>query len=158
MSWKKDSYYLLRSIELAEEALELGSEPFGAVLVDKEGNIIMEQRNETKEKGETAHAEKELAVKASLEYDKEFLWECTLICNVEPCAMCAGTIYWSNIGSVKYALAEKELSKMLGGHAMDLPVRDLIAKTSKNVAIEGPFEEVEIEARKVLDKWISKIK
>ena len=100
--------YLKRAIELSVKSRESGNTPFAALLVDKDGNIIMEQmNNEITEHKCTGHAETQLVERASHAYSKEFLWDCTLYTTAEPCAMCSGAIYWGNIGHVVYAMTEK---------------------------------------------------
>ena len=89
--YQSHEFYLRRAIEISKEAREAGNTPFGALLVNKEGEIIMEQGNiEITEKICTGHAEATLAARASHEYSREFLWDCTLYTTAEPCAMCAG--------------------------------------------------------------------
>lgn len=105
--YQSHEFYLRRAIEISKEAREAGNTPFGALLVNKEGEIIMEQGNiEITEKICTGHAEATLAARASHEYSREFLWDCTLYTTAEPCAMCAGAIYWANIGRVVYGMTE----------------------------------------------------
>ncbi len=88
--------YLKRAIELSVKSRESGNTPFAALLVDKDGNIIMEQmNNEITEHKCTGHAETQLVERASHAYSKEFLWDCTLYTTAEPCAMCSGAIYWA---------------------------------------------------------------
>lgn len=53
------------------------------------------------------HAESTLARIAATNYPADYLWQCTLYTAVEPCCMCAGTIYWANIGRVVYGILEK---------------------------------------------------
>lgn len=154
MSKKSHEFYLERAIEVSKEARESGNTPFGAILVDKEGNIIMEQGNiEITAKKCTGHAEASLAERASHEYSKEFLWDCTLYTTAEPCCMCAGAIYWANIGTVAYAMTEKRLLELTGSDeqnpTFDLPCRDVFSKGQKNITVIGPFPELEAKAAKV---------
>ena len=80
-------YYLERCIEVSKHSREAGNTPFGALLVDAEGNILMEQENvEISTHKATGHAETQLIERASMEYSKEFLWNCTLYNNSR--AMC----------------------------------------------------------------------
>ncbi len=77
------------------------------------------------------------------------LWRCTLVTTVEPCAMCAGTIYWAHIGRVVYGLSERALLEHTGAHpqnpTLDLPCREVFARGHKAVQVIGPVREVEDE-------------
>lgn len=154
MAYKDHSHYLRRAIEISKESREGGNTPFGAVLVDENGEIIMEQGNvELSENKCTGHAEIMLVEKASKEYSKDFLWTTTLYTTAEPCAMCAGAIYWGNIGRVVYGMTERRLLELTGSHeqnpTFDLPCRDVFSKGQKDIEVIGPIEEVEKEAAKV---------
>ena len=97
--------YLQLAISLSYKSRESGNTPFAAILVDKEGNVLLEQMNvEITEHKCTGHAETQLAERASKLYDRDFLWDCTLYTTAEPCSMCSGAIYWANIGHVVYAM------------------------------------------------------
>lgn len=146
--------YLKRAIEVSREARVKGNTPFGAVLVDSLGEILMEQGNvEFTEHRCTGHAETSLAERASKEFSKEFLWNCTLYTTAEPCAMCSGAIYWANIGCVVYAMEERTLLKLTGSNELnptfDLPCREIFAKGQKNIKVIGPFDELAVEAAEV---------
>ena len=147
-------YYLRKAIEVSKQARANGNTPFGAVLVDAEGNIIEEQGNvEITEHKCTGHAEAMLAEKASQKYPKDFLWNCTLYTTVEPCAMCTGAIYCGNIGTIVYGMTERELLKMTGNHdqnpTFDLPCREVLKAGQKDITVIGPFPEVAQEAAAV---------
>lgn len=154
MSKKTHEEYLARAIEVSRMARAEGNTPFGALLVDGDGNIVMEQGNiEISAKRCTGHAEATLADRASHEYSKDFLWDCTLYTTAEPCAMCAGAIYWANIGTVAYAMTERRLLELTGSNdqnpTFDLPCRDVFSKGQKDIKVVGPFPSLEEEAAKV---------
>ncbi|MEG2733616.1 MAG: nucleoside deaminase, partial [Clostridium sp.] len=94
-----------------------------------------------------------LAARASHEFAKDYLWDCTLYTTAEPCAMCAGAIYWANIGRVVYGMTERRLLELTGSNeqnpTFDLPCREVFAKGQKQITVVGPIEEVEVEAAKV---------
>lgn len=148
---KKDHlYYLQRCIEVSQSSRDNGNTPFGAILVDDNGDILLEQENvEISEKRCTGHAETALMEKASHLYSHEFLWSCTLYTTFEPCAMCAGAMYWGNVGTVVYATTEEVLLKLTGDHeqnpTFDLPCRDIFSKGQKSIKVIGPFPEIEKE-------------
>ena len=144
---KNHLIYLKRTIELSISAVAHGNTPFGALLVDKDGNIILEQENiEITEKDCTGHAETALVREASKLYSKEFLKNCTLYSSVEPCAMCSGAIYWGNIGKLVYGIPEKKLLSLTGNNkqnpTLDIPCRKIFENGQKNIEIEGPVEEL----------------
>lgn len=154
MAYQNHIDYLKRAIEISKTARANGNTPFGALLVDKDGNIIMEQGNiEITDNICTGHAEATLAARASHEYSKDFLWNCTLYTTAEPCAMCSGAIYWANIGRVVYGMTERRLLQLTGSNeqnpTFDLPCRDVFSKGQKEITILGPFPEIEEEAAKV---------
>ncbi|NJR20228.1 MAG: nucleoside deaminase [Hyphomonadaceae bacterium] len=76
------------------------------------------------------HAEAVLAREAAKRFAPEYLWQCTLVTTVEPCAMCAGTQYWAHIGRLVYGLSERDLLALTGNHAenptLDLPCREVV--------------------------------
>ncbi|ALS02817.1 CMP deaminase [Enterococcus silesiacus] len=139
---------LNRCVEISRNAREHGNTPFGALLADKEGTILLEQENiEITENICTGHAETTLAAQASQQYSKEFLWECLLYTTAEPCAMCTGAIYWGNIGTIVYAMTEKRLLELTGDNeqnpTFDLPSKEIVSHGQKDIQIIGPFPEVE---------------
>ena len=91
----EDEKLLRLSFNVAKRARESGDHPFGSILADADGNVLIEQGNGyTSEGGDrTAHAERILASRAAKKYDVAFLASCTLYTSAEPCAMCSGAIY-----------------------------------------------------------------
>ena len=152
--YESHEYYLRRAIEVSKQSRAAGNTPFGALLVDAEGNILMEQQNiEITEHICTGHAETTLAARASQAYSREFLSHCTLYTTAEPCAMCAGAIYWANIGRVGYGMTERRLLQLTGSNeqnpTFDLPCREVFARGQRHIEVIGPIPEVEEEAAAV---------
>lgn len=145
---------LQRVIEICYEAREKGNNPFGCLLADEEGNILMEQGNEEVSlHGDcTAHAEALLMRKASQKYSKDEMAKLTMYNCAEPCAMCAGAMYWGNLGRLVYIGRESELKKATGDDprnpTLNLPARAVIASGQKSMAIIGPILEMEPEFMK----------
>jgi tRNA(Arg) A34 adenosine deaminase TadA len=136
---------LRRAFVVARQARERGDHPFGAILVGPDGKVLLEQGNGFSSEGRdmTAHAERLIASRASRDFDAAFLARCTLYSSAEPCAMCAGAIYWAGIGRVVYGQAEKNLKAMTGAHSenptLDLPCRVVFAAGQRPVEIIGPL-------------------
>ena len=132
--------------DVASQWMQFGHHPFGAVLLASDNvQILMQQGN----LGVVRHAETELARRAAEAYSPEFLWQCTLVTTMEPCAMCAGTIYWANIGTVVYGASEETLRKLTGTSAMNptmnLPCKNVFDSGIKDIKLIGPVPEMEDE-------------
>lgn len=149
-----DLLHLRQTIVLAAEARAGGNHPFGALLTDNRGHMLVEARNSVVTAADpTGHTETNLVrlagpLAARQQID---LSTCTLYTSTEPCAMCSGAIYWSGIGRVVYALAEEDLLAMTGGDHPDnptlaLPCRQVFAAGSRSVVVEGPALEAEARA------------
>ena len=139
---------LRRVIEICAEAKARGDHPFGCLLADREGNILMEQGNEEVTRGGdcTSHAETLLMRKASQVYDKEKMADLTMYNCADSCAMCTGAMYWGNLGRMVYICPEATLKEMTGDDmrnpTLNLPSVVVIASGQKPMEIVGPFPEL----------------
>lgn len=146
---KQDLFLLRRAIELAREARNDGRHPFGSVIVNEHGKIIVEARNNAvRPKGDpTQHAEMVACGEAARLLPETDLARCTLYTSTEPCAMCAGAIYWTGIGRVVYALPETSLLRYTGADkenpTLQLPCREVFAHGQKPIHVSGPLLEEE---------------
>jgi tRNA(Arg) A34 adenosine deaminase TadA len=143
-----DRYYLRLAIQQAKEARKKGNHPFGAVLVDNNGNVLLYAQNSVNtERDVTGHAETNLMRQASKGYSREFLRSCTMYTSTEPCAMCSGATYWAGVGRVVYGLSEAVLYQMTGENpenlTMRLPCREVFARGQQEVVVIGPLLEDE---------------
>jgi tRNA(Arg) A34 adenosine deaminase TadA len=140
--------HLRRAIRVASDARAHGNHPFGAVLVAPDGSVVLEAENTvTTESDVTNHAETNLVRAASRSIPQEQLRDHTLVTSCEPCAMCAGAIYWSGIGTVVYGLSESGLLALTGNHpdnpTLSHPCRLVFADGSREIAVVGPLLEDE---------------
>lgn len=138
--------HLRRANAVASQAMGCGHHPFGAILVGPDHEtVLLEQGN----LGPVNHAEAVLARTADTLFPPEYLWSCTLYTTVEPCAMCAGTLYWANIGRLVFGMEESRLLAFTGDNpenpTLDLPCRILFAHGQKAIAVTGPVPEAEAE-------------
>jgi tRNA(Arg) A34 adenosine deaminase TadA len=146
---EQDLIFLRRAIELAREARDMGRHPFGSLIVNPQGQVIVSARNNAvRPNGEpTQHAERLACSEAASLLPESELAKCTLYTSTEPCAMCAGAIYWVGIGRVVFALAETGLLKYTGSAeenpTLDLSCREVFARGQKPIAVAGPFLEEE---------------
>jgi tRNA(Arg) A34 adenosine deaminase TadA len=145
------AFHLRRAFDVARRARLHGNHPFGAILVSPEGQVLIECENGyLPARDMTAHAERLLASEASRAHDPGFLAACTIYASAEPCAMCAGAIYWSGIGRVVFGLSERRLKAATGNHAenptLALPCRTVFAAGQRAVEVIGPMLEDEAAA------------
>jgi tRNA(Arg) A34 adenosine deaminase TadA len=153
-----DEALLRQAFDVARRSRAGGDHPFGSVIADGEGRLLMEQGNGyTSEGGDrTAHAERLIASRAARAYDLKFLARCTLYTSAEPCAMCAGAIYWAGIGRVVYGQTEKALKAQTGAHeenpTLDLPCAIVFAAGQRPTEVVGPMLEDEA-AKLQADFW-----
>lgn len=104
---------LRRAIELSDQARRNGNDPFGALLADEDGNILLEAENSAvSDRTTTAHAEMNLVSDASQRFTPDELSKLTLYSSCEPCAMCAGAIFFTGIRRIMYALSGDALAKL----------------------------------------------
>jgi tRNA(Arg) A34 adenosine deaminase TadA len=136
---------LLEAVATAAASRAAGHHPFGALLADGDGTVLLSAQNTvTTGPDATGHAETNLVRLASGTYDEERLATTTMYTSTEPCAMCAGAVYWSGIGRVVYAVSEIELYEMTGADPRNrtllLPCREVFARGSRTVEVVGPVE------------------
>ena len=149
-----DIAHLRRCIELAREARQVGDDPFGSLLVGPTGAVEAEERNAVATlRDVTAHPELMLARWASQNLGA---WEraaSTMYTSCEHCAMCAGAHHWAGIGRLVFALSGEQLIAMLppGLPELRLSSREVFARGSNPVTVEGPCPELEAEARALFE-------
>ena len=142
-----DLRLLRATIAVAQRAREHGNHPFGAILVDGGGNILLEAENTVVTGTDaTGHAETNLIRLASGQFEPDFLAQCTLYSSAEPCPMCAGAIFWGNIRRVVYGLSQEGLYALIGEgeeDALRLSCRDVLRQGGKSIEVQGPLLEEE---------------
>lgn len=144
---KKQTIDAIRaSNAVAKEWKAFGHHPFGAVLLGPDNvEIVMKQGNLSV----VRHAETELSRRAAEAFSPEYLSRCSLVTTMEPCAMCAGTIYWANIGRVVYGSTEVSLKKLTGtsemNPTMNVPCKVVFDSGQKPIEVIGPVPEMEEE-------------
>lgn len=125
-----------------EQAEKHGKRPFGSILLGPDNTTVLLSHYSL---SHVQHAETELARLAAVHYPQAYLWQCTLVSTWEPCAMCAGTMYWANIGRLLYGASEADLRKLTGegnqeNMTLNLECREVFDKGQKDVEVIGPVE------------------
>jgi tRNA(Arg) A34 adenosine deaminase TadA len=139
--------YIRKAIEIAQLARDNGNHPFGALLVDENGQILLVVENSVVTGNDiTNHAVINLVRKAAASYDGDFLAKCTLYASTEPCPMCSGAIFWANIRRVVYGLSAEKLYELVGWDSeeiLNLSCREIFNQGHKPVEVVGPILERE---------------
>jgi len=138
-----DRQHLLRCVELAREAVELGHRPFGSVLVSGDGTVLKEDHNRTGSGDPTAHPEIALARWAALNLSKEERAKATIYTSGEHCPMCATAQGWCGVGRAVYATSTPQLIEWFAEFgAPSLPYTPMtLREMLPDVDVVGPFEE-----------------
>ena len=145
---ERDAHFLRRAFDVARRSMTNGNHPFGAILVDAHGKVLIEAENGyMPARDSTAHAERLLATEACRTLSADVLAKATIYSSAEPCAMCAGAIYWAGIGRLVYGLSEHRLRGLTGNHpenpTLDLPCREVFARGQRPTEVIGPLLEDE---------------
>jgi tRNA(Arg) A34 adenosine deaminase TadA len=147
-----DLQHLRTAIAVARRAREHGNRPFGALLVAADGRVLAEAENTQLTSGDcTGHAELNLIRERGASHTRDELAGATLYASAEPCAMCAGAVFWSGIGRLVFGLGSGDIYAMAGDppEQLRLSCRDVLASGRRAVVVEGPA--LEDEARRLFE-------
>ena len=126
-----DTYFMQKALQEAQIAFEQGEVPVGAVITIGE-RIIAKAHNLTEKLTDvTAHAEMQAITAASEYLGGKYLMDCTLYVTLEPCVMCAGARYWSQIGRLVYGATDSKRGYHLFGNLLH----------PKTQVVQGVLEE-----------------
>ncbi len=131
-------------LKLQQNAQDIHAKrPFTALLLAPDNETILLSSLSL---SHVRHAECELARNAADNFAYDYLSGCTLVSTWEPCAMCAGAIYWANIGRLVYVASEKALRQLTGDGntenlTLDLPCREVFERGQTKVEVIGPVTE-----------------
>jgi len=134
---------------IARRARAHGNRPFGALLVAGNGAVLAAAENSQVTDGQVlAHAEMNLLHRAVAEFSADVLAGSTLYTSAEPCAMCAGAIFWSGVSRLVFGLSGDRLHQLSGftPHMLVASARDVLARAGRQVEVVGPVFEAEAEA------------
>lgn len=110
-----DEYFMKKALQEAQEAYDRGEVPVGAVIVVN--NIVIARSHNLTEllHDVTAHAEMQAITAAANYLGGKYLKDCTLYVTLEPCIMCTGALYWSQIRRVVYGATDPKRGGISGG-------------------------------------------
>ncbi|WP_291118920.1 nucleoside deaminase [Flavobacterium sp. UBA6135] len=108
-------YFMKKALQEAEIAFEKGEVPVGAIIV-VENKVIARTHNLTELLNDvTAHAEMQAITSAANFLGGKYLKDCTLYVTLEPCQMCAGALYWSQISKIVFGARDENRGFMKMG-------------------------------------------
>lgn len=146
-----DRKHLRRCIELAKTALEKGDEPFGSILVSKDGTILAEDHNHVAGGDHTQHPEFALARWAAQNLTPDERSQATVYTSGEHCPMCSAAHGWAGLGRIVYASSSIQLGewlKELG--APPSRVRSLsIQEVIRDTQVDGPVPDLAEEVHEL---------
>ena len=131
-----DNYFMRRALDEAKIALQKDEVPVGAVIVSN-NQIIARSHNLTETLNDvTAHAEMQAITSAANYLGGKYLKKCTLYVTLEPCQMCAGALYWSQISKIVIGASDshrgfREMNTKL--HPKTKVIDGVLAKESKSL-------------------------
>lgn len=139
-----DLHHLKRCVELAEAALDAGDEPFGSVLVGRDGAVLREDHNRVAGGDHTRHPEFDLARWSAQNLSVDERADATVYTSGEHCPMCAAAHAWVGLGRIVYASSSAQLTQWLAGFGFPpAPVRPLpIQEVAPGIVVEGPSAEL----------------
>ncbi|VWX62373.1 tRNA(Arg) A34 adenosine deaminase TadA [Burkholderiales bacterium 8X] len=141
---ERDGRYLRKAIVWSHLGRRQGNRPFGAVIVSASGQVLAEAYCNSSESGDvTGHAETNaVRALAGQGLAREVLAEATIYSSGEPCVMCAGAIFWSNIGRVVFGIDAERLRIFRGERGdqrdAELSCRDVFAASPHPIECIGP--------------------
>jgi tRNA(adenine34) deaminase len=129
------------AIDASEQAAANGDGPFGATLVAPTGEILLVALNNAKTAADcTGHAEMVLVREAQKQFGLPALRGATVVASGEPCAMCAGALFWAGISRIVFGASQADIIRALGeSPAMPINSRMTLAGAQPAVQIDGPL-------------------
>ena len=147
MTMFDDETGMRRAVAASREALARGDRPYGAVLVSAQGELLHEAGNrEITGSDCTAHAETVLVREAQAKLGLEALRDGTVYASGEPCAMCAGAMFWAGVRRVVWAASQPLMAQLMGGELLPARCAQVLAGSTPPVRVEGPLLEDEAAA------------
>jgi tRNA(Arg) A34 adenosine deaminase TadA len=147
MTRAEDERRLRHVLELARLAREHGNHPFGSLLVDADGVVVVEAENTVlTERDWTGHAELNALRSAGMSLGLRNLAGYTLYASTEPCAMCTSAAYWAGVERIVFALGAERFRELAGvddAGTLALSCREVLARGGRDVAVGGPHLEAD---------------
>ena len=151
----KDETFMRAAIAASREAMAAGNLPYGATLASAAGAQLMVAQNNRITSGDfSGHAEMVLVRQAAATLGPAALVGATVYASGEPCAMCAGAMFWAGIRRVVFAVAQNAIPVLPGAPLLPVGCRTVYADASPPMTVDGPY--LQDEALAVLEAFAHK--
>ncbi|CAM3485367.1 nucleoside deaminase [Nocardioides dubius] len=139
-----DRAFLVRCVELAQQAIDAGDEPFGSLLVDAAGEVLFEDHNRVSGGDATQHPEFAIARWAAENLAPAERASATVYTSGEHCPMCSAAHAWVGLGRIVFASSSAQLSSWLGEWGVPgAPVAALpITTVAPGIEVAGPVDDL----------------
>ena len=145
----RDLSYRRMAVDLAAQAVEAGDEPFGSVLVDADGEVLLGDHNHVVSGDETQHPEFAIARWAGQNLDAAGRAAATVYTSGEHCAMCSAAHGWVGLGRIVYASSGAQTASWYAEMGLGpARVRTLsVQEVAPGVPVDGPVDDLAQEVR-----------
>ena len=134
----RDLDAMKQAIDASRRALAAGDMPYGAVLMSPSGEVLhVASNNQNSARDCTGHAEMVLVREAESRLGLAALRGATVYASGEPCAMCAGALYWAGVSRVVFGASQADIVAH-GGTVLPVGVMEVLGTAQPAVRIEGP--------------------
>ena len=142
-----DQTFMRAAIAASRAAMAAGNMPYGAVLVSPAGKQLFSAQNNQVVSGDcTGHAETALVREATAALGADAVRGATVYASGEPCAMCAGAMFWAGIGRVVFGIPQAVMAEVAGGDLLPIGCAAVLAGSTPPVVVEGPLLQDEAVA------------
>ena len=144
-----DEDYMKLAISVARRADANGNPPFGSILVDQAGEVVLEAENNVISESDcTGHAETNLIREASRRFGVGALGDYTMFTSAEPCCMCSTAAFWSGLERIVFGLSLDRLIEIRsdGPPILNISSREIASRSPRPMEIVGPVLEDEAAA------------
>ncbi len=132
------------AIDASRQAMEAGDGPYGATLVNGDGQVLHTARNTRRSSADcSAHAEMVLVREAESRFGIGALQGSTVYASGEPCAMCSGALFWAGVRRIVFAVPNRTLGELLGGSLLPMGCAQTLRGATPAVQVDGPLLEDE---------------
>lgn len=144
MTPEQDVRYMRMAIDASWSALREGNMPYGAVMVRADGELVHVSKNNQVTTGDcTGHAETALVREVCAAYGAEKLAGSTVYASGEPCAMCAGALFWARVARVVFGARNEKLMEIGGPPTLAINSAVVLGAGSYPITVDGPVLEDE---------------